>query len=121
MSGESASWLVTVNSLQFFHLHHNRLIHVARERLKYLFSLTEYYIERKEFKEDNHITFPQLLLDLANYEEEEIVQNSLHLLNRLFSTEVTLFEKAIQTELLVTYKSKVVFEMVRDFMPRLIR
>lgn len=97
------------------------LIQTARDRLEYLFSLTEYYIEKGEFKGDIGRTFPGVLLDLANYEDDEIVQESLHLLNRFFSTEISLFQKAIQTQLLVTRESKNVFEQIQDLLPKLRR
>ena len=97
------------------------LIQTARDRLEYLFSLTEYYTEKGEFKSDIGRTFPGVLLDLANYKDDEIVQESLHLLNRYFSTEITLFQKAIQTQLLVTTESRSVFEQIQDLLPRLRR
>ena len=43
----------------------------------------------------------------------------MHLLNRFYSAEVTLFEKAIQTQLLVTDESQRVFAEIGKRLPRL--
>ena len=62
-----------------------------------------------------------ILLDLANYDSNALVQDSLHLLNRFYSSEVTLFSKAIQTQLLVTDRSKEVFQEIGELLPTLRR
>ena len=94
---------------------------LARERLGYLFSLTEYYIEQPTCSTNIGHTFPTLLLDLASYDDDQLIQESLHLLNRFYSAEITLFQKAIQTELLVTTNSEQVFEEIRTELPLLRR
>ena len=89
-----------------------RLVQLARDRLKYLFSLSEYYIEKDECELAAGQRFPTLLLDLANYHDNELIQESLHLLNRFYSAEMTLFQKAIQTELILTEESHTVHSQV---------
>ena len=89
-----------------------RLIQLAGDRLKYLFSLSEYYIEKDECESAVGQRFPALLLDLANYYDDELIQESLHLLNRFYSAEITLFQKAIQTELIHTEESHTVLSQV---------
>ncbi len=62
-----------------------------------------------------------LLLDLAEYRHDDLIQESLALLNRCYSAEITLFQKAIQTELLVTPESLRVCEEIRMELPNLRR
>ena len=45
----------------------------------------------------------------------------MHLLNRFYSAEVTLFQKAIQTQLLVTEESQRVFTEIKELLPDLRR
>jgi len=97
------------------------VVGLARERLAYLFSLTEYYIEQPEFSSVHRHKFPELLLDLSLYHNDQLIQESLHLLNRFYSAEITLFDKAIQTELLVTPDSVQVFQEIRTELPDLRR
>ena len=93
------------------------VVQMARERLEYLFSQSAYDFEQQDLK----YSLPDILLDVANYKEDELTQDSLHLLNRYYSTEITLFLKAIQTQLLVTDKSEKVFEEVCELLPVLRR
>ena len=88
---------------------------MARDRLKFIFSKSAYYFESPSK------AFPEILLDLSEYESDELVQSSLHLLNRFYSSEVSLFQKAIQTQLLVTDQSKDVFQKVGNELPILRR
>ena len=46
------------------------------------------------------------MVDMSRYDSDELVQGSLHLLNRYFSAETSLFYSAIQTQLLMTKESK---------------
>ena len=60
-------------------------------------------------------------MDLSRYESNELIQGSLHLLDRLYTPEITLFSKAIQTQLLVNEQSKQVFTEIEDLLPTLRR
>ena len=91
---------------------------MVRERLQYVFSLSAYTFENPDFLDH---PFPEILLDIANYKDNELIQNSLYLLSRYFSSETSLFQKAIQTQLLVTAKSENVFEEVEKLLPTLRR
>ena len=42
-----------------------------------------------------------MLQDLSQYQNDEILHESLHLLGRFFSAEENLFEKAIQTQVII--------------------
>ena len=82
-----------------------RMVGTVRERLKFLFSKSAYFFERSEYLRSS-MPFPEILIDMTCYDSDELVQGSLHLLNRLFSAEASLFHSALQTQLLLTPKSK---------------
>ena len=96
------------------------LVQLARERLKYIFSRSAYF-----FEEPNYIfpgtdkSFPDILIDLSKYQSDKLVVGSLQLLNQLYSAEVTLFEKSIQAQLLVTDESRRVFAEIGKLLPPL--
>ena len=91
---------------------------LARERLKFIFSQSAYFFEAPNY---TSTSFQDILIDLSCYESNELVQGSLHLLNQFYSAEVTLFQKAIQTQLLVTEESQRVFGEIRQLLPTLRR
>lgn len=63
--------------------------------------------------------FTQILLE--NSHHDDLVQGSLYLLNRFYSSEANLFSKAIQTQLLVAEDSKKVFREIGQLLPTLRR
>lgn len=75
-----------------------RFVKGARERLEFLFSKSDLNLNK-----DNEL--PRILLDLANYQDDDLIQGSLQLLDKYFSSEEHLFHSAKQTELLTTTKS----------------
>ena len=81
------------------------MVSSVRERLNFLFSKSAYFFERSEYTRTSTL-FPDILVDVSCYHSDELVQGSLHLLNRLFSAETSLFHSALQTQLLVTQQSK---------------
>ena len=96
----------------------SRLLQLARERLKFIFSQSAYFFESPNY---TSTSFPDILIDLSRYDSSELVQGSIHLLNRFYSAEVTLFQKAIQTQLLVTEESQTVFTEIKELLPLLRR
>ncbi|XP_065883200.1 inositol 1,4,5-trisphosphate-gated calcium channel ITPR1-like isoform X2 [Dysidea avara] len=54
----------------------------------------------------------EILIDLSQYQNEELLCESLHLLGRIYSVEEELFENASQAQLLITSKSEKVFHMI---------
>ena len=52
-----------------------------------------------------HKDLPDTLLDLANYEHDDLVQHSLLLLNQYYTTEGDIFKKALQTRILMETSS----------------
>ena len=96
----------------------SRLLQLARERLKFIFSQSAYFLESPNY---TSTSFPDILIDLSRYDSSELVQGSIHLLNRFYSAEVTLFQKAIQTQLLVTEESQRVFTEIKELLPDLRR
>lgn len=82
-----------------------RMVSTVRERLKFLFSKTAYFFERSEYLR-SATPFPEILIDMSCYHSDDLVQGSLHLLNRFFSAETSLFDSSLQTQLLLTQQSK---------------
>ena len=85
------------------------LISTARDRLKTLFSKSAFFFERMEYIDSVATPIQEILLDMSSYESDELVQGSLHLLNRCYSSEISLFESAMQTQLLFTKESQKVY------------
>jgi len=50
-----------------------------------------------------HLFSDWCLQDLSQYDNDELLHESLHLLGRIFSAEENLFEKAIQTQVSISY------------------
>ena len=96
------------------------LVQLARRRLKAIFSQSAYFFEKSDYlNSTDNKSFPDILIDLSKYQSDKLVLGSMHLLNRFYSAEVTLFEKAIQTQLLVTDESQRVFAEIGKRLPRL--
>lgn len=87
------------------------MVQSARNRLKYI-SPPEFKLE-----DDDGRSFQEILLDIAKYEDDELVQNALLLLMRFYSDEDTLFSKAAQTQLLCTKRSIDAYKEVEEKLP----
>ncbi len=57
---------------------------------------------------------PSILLDIANYEAPNLVQYSLLLLDRYYSTESSIFQKALESRLLQTKESTDLYDLISD-------
>ena len=55
---------------------------------------------------------PKILLDVANYEAEDLVQGSMLLLDRYYSSESSIFQKALKCQLLRTSKSMALYDII---------
>ena len=55
-----------------------------------------------------------ILLDLAMYENDDLVQDSLQLLNKIFSSELHLFQRAIQAQLLTAEESEKLYRCIEN-------
>ena len=60
---------------------------LARERLQFIFSKSAYSFEETDFafegvNADKNLKFQDLLIDISNYDDPRLLQESLHLLNR---------------------------------------
>ena len=53
----------------------------------------------------DHQHLPKILLDLANYRHNDLLQHSLLLLNRYYTTQRDIFQQALRTQLLLTPQS----------------
>ena len=99
---------------------HPSVVQLARDRLKAILFLSAYFFEDPKYlNSTDNKSFPEILIDLSKYQSEKLVLGSMHLLNRFYSAEVTLFEKAIQTQLLVTDESRRVFAEIEKLLPPL--
>ena len=99
---------------------HPSVVQLARDRLKAILFLSAYFFEDPKYlNSTDNKSFPEILIDLSKYQSEKLVLGSMHLLNRFYSAEVTLFEKAIQTQLLVTDESQRVFAEIEKLLPPL--
>ena len=99
---------------------HPSVVQLARDRLKAILFPSAYFFEDPKYlNSTDNKSFPDILIDLSKYQSDKLVLGSMHLLNRFYSAEVTLFEKAIQTQLLVTDESQRVFAEIGKRLPRL--
>lgn len=55
-----------------------------------------------------------ILFDLAMYENDDLVQGSFQLLDKIFSSELQLFQRAVQAQLLLTVKSGRLYQHIYD-------
>ena len=99
-----------------------RLMQLAVLRLKQIFSRSIYKCDFVDSSGEK-ISFPEILIvslynsiinpyilsiwyiysqDLSQYDNDELLHESLHLLGRIFSAEENLFEKAIQTQVSIS-------------------
>lgn len=76
-----------------------RIIASAKSRLKFI----TMRVDSLDLSFEQHL--PEILLDLANYKYQHLIQHSLLLLDRYFSSQSDIFNKALQTQLLLTPQS----------------
>ena len=55
-----------------------------------------------------------ILFDLAMYENDDLVQGSFQLLDKIFSSELQLFQRAVQAQLLLTVESGRLYRNIND-------
>ena len=58
---------------------------------------------------------PTILLDLANYEDDKLIHHSLLLLDSYYTSESSIFQKALRTSLLKTEESCALHERIKTF------
>ncbi|XP_065902249.1 inositol 1,4,5-trisphosphate receptor type 2-like [Dysidea avara] len=94
----------------------DRLMDLVAQRLKKIFSLSFYKCDGPV---ENGQRFHDILIDLSKYKDDELLHECLHLLGRFYSAEENLFEKAIQTQLLITSESETVYSRISSLLPTL--
>ena len=57
---------------------------------------------------------PKILLDLANYKYDDLIQHSLLLLDRYYTSQSEIFQKALQAQLLLTPQSVELYNTVES-------
>ena len=82
----------------------------ARSRLRYIFEKADGDLQIKQDK------LTPILLDLAAYENEDLVQGSFQLLDKIFSSELHIFQRAVQAQLLTTQESKTLYKYINDLL-----
>lgn len=115
--------------------------------MKVIFSKSAFCFEEMDYSFDGpnvtkKLKFPDILVDLSKYVDPKLYQGSLHLLNRYmhniftflysltsnplsvmhnryYSSRMSLFEKTLQTQLLISPQSCEAFSHVSDVLPRL--
>ena len=55
-----------------------------------------------------------ILFDLAMYKNDDLVQGSFQLLDKIFSSELQLFQRAVQAQLLLTVESGRLYQDIYD-------
>ena len=92
-----------------------RIISTAKERLK--------LISRNTGDTDlsNNNQLPYVLLDLACYKYDDLVQRSLLLLDRYYTSKTDIFQKALQSQLLLTPQSIELYNTVEKLFLKLTR
>ncbi|XP_075250138.1 inositol 1,4,5-trisphosphate-gated calcium channel ITPR2-like isoform X3 [Convolutriloba macropyga] len=70
---------------------------------------------------DGGANMREILLDLSNYEYEDMVTMSMHLLTRYYSAHEILFERAINAQVVVNESSVALFNEISDKLPILRR
>ena len=91
-----------------------RIFTVAKQHLK------DISHRRNDPDLSNNKELPNILLDLANYEHNELIQHSLLLLDRCYSSESDIFERALESQLLLTTESIEFFNKMEVLVPKLI-
>ncbi len=90
-----------------------RVIASAKERLKYISTRTD------DSDLSSREQLPTVLLDLANYQYDDLVQRSLLLLDRYYTSQTDIFQKALHTELLKTAESRSLYNTIEGLLLRL--
>lgn len=93
--------------LQFFFVY--RIIAVAKQRLKDIVNETGGEIDLS-----NNESLPDILIDLACYSYEPLIQRSLMLLDRYYTSKSDIFLKALPARLLVTPESIRLFDTIEE-------
>ena len=62
--------------------------------------------------QDNEL--PEILLDIANYEAKGLVQTSLLLLDRYYTSASSIFQKALRSQLLNTTESQTLYDRISE-------
>ena len=91
-----------------------RVIASAKERLTYISKRTE----ASDLTSDDKL--PDLLLDLANYRYDDLVQRSLLLLDRYYTSQTDIFQKALHTQLLKTAESIKLYNTIEGLFLKLV-
>ncbi len=90
-----------------------RVINAARQRLKFISEKTS------DTDLSNNDELPHVLLDLACYKYNDLVQRSLLLLDRYYTSKTDIFQRAVQSQLLLTPQSIELYNTVEKLFLKL--
>ena len=91
----------------------HRVIASAKSRLKYISEKTD----DSDLGDNDRL--PGVLLDLANYQYDDLIQRSLLLLDRFYTSQTDVFKKALHTQLLKTPESIRLYNTIEGLLLRL--
>ena len=89
---------------------YSRLVAAARTTIHVMFKQADGELQDCMKQEE----LVPILLDLAMYENDDLVQGSLQLLDKIFSSELHLFRRAVQAQLLLTKESERLYKNISD-------
>ena len=75
-----------------------RFVKATRRRLRELLLVSGLHLNKNS-------KFPDIMLELAQYDDKDLLQHSLQMLDKFYTLETSLLSSATHTELLVTDKS----------------
>ena len=87
-----------------------RVIAAAKHRLTYITEGTE------DIDLSDHQKLPDALIDLSNYSYTDLIQRSLMLLDRYYTSKSDIFQKATLSRLLIKPKSVELFDSMESSM-----
>ena len=92
---------------------HSRVISVAKKRIKYISEQTG----DTDLSNDGQL--PNVLLDLACYKYSDLIQRALLLLDRYYTSKTDIFQRALQSQLLLTRQSSELYNTVEGLFLKL--
>ena len=87
---------------------YSRLVEAARNTIHGIFKQADGELQDC-MKQEKLV---RILLDLAMYKKDDLVQGSLQLLDKIFTSELHLFRRAVQAQLLLTKESEMLYKNI---------
>ena len=91
-----------------------RIIHYAKEHIKHISESGDESSRKHDVDLSNNQQLPQILLDTACYKYDDLIQKSLLLLDRYYTSKIDIFKRALQSRLLLTAQSVNLYDTMED-------